>query len=152
MKRKASPILATPEEFTYECSTDKKTIKLLIVDDQPNFCSLLAEQAELWDYHCDISCQFASTGEEAKKLMQSWHPSVVLLDLHAAEESLELIRNWTGGISSVIATSSTCSKEIEETALAHGADAYVPKSENPDEIQHLMERIVNLAPTLAEVH
>lgn len=152
MKRKASPILSAPEEFTYECSTDKKAIKLLIVDDQPSFCSLLTEQAELWEFQYEISCQFASTGEEAKRLMQSWHPSVVLLDLHAAEESLELIRNWTGGMSSVIATSTTCSKEMEETALAHGADAYVPKSENPDELHHLMERIVNLAPSLPEVH
>ena len=49
------------------------------------------------------------------------------------------------GVTQVIVTSSDHSQEIQDSALAHGAVAYVSKSEDPEIVEQLLEWIVGLS-------
>jgi two-component system, NtrC family, response regulator AtoC len=152
MKRRIGPLLGSSEELGEESLLERKKVKLLIIDEQPWYGDVLKEHAEMChDY--DISCEVATTHEDVERLIRTWTPSVVMVDVHHTEiDSLDLIRKWEGGLHSVVAVSRERSKEIETSALSRGADAYVTKTENPDELQVLIERIAMLAPFLPELH
>jgi DNA-binding response OmpR family regulator len=127
----------------------RKRVRLLVVDDQTGYCELIREQIELCRHQFDFDCEFTSDHEVATQLLKTWVPSIVLLDIHLHNGSgFELLEKWKEGVSSLVVTSDGRSREIEQRALETGATAYITKTDDPDDIQDLLERIVNLAPEL----
>ena len=57
---------------------------ILVVDDQPDFCSAASKLLNLLGH----SCSTALTGQDALRKMRSEHPAIVLLDLRLGDESI----------------------------------------------------------------
>ncbi len=63
--------------------------KILIIDDQPEICQLLARAVETFGYEH----QMASDGHTAIALCRSWKPDIILTDIFMPEkDGLEVIR------------------------------------------------------------
>lgn len=132
---------------------DKKTVRLLVVDEQISFFDLLNEQAEVADVGADFSCAYTTSGLEALELIKSWAPSVVLLNAHLSEGfTPDLIERCCERHIQVIVTSDMVSASIEKSAKDWGADAFLVKSEDPDDLEHLIAEISARAPIITAQH
>lgn len=131
----------------------KKRVRLLVVDEQISFFDLLNEQAELSEAGADFACAYTTSGQEAFGLIKSWSPSVVLLNAHIPDASTyELIERCNERQIQVIVTSDIASSAIEKSAKDWGADAFLVKSEDPDDLEHLIAEISCRAPIISAHH
>lgn len=111
-------------------------IKLLIVDDEEEFTSTLAERLRLRHYDTRI----ASDGEVAVGKIQEERPDIVLLDLHipgmSGLEILTRIKAMDASIQVVILTGSV--GDIAELTMKAGAIDHMIK---PVDIENLLEKL-----------
>ncbi len=132
---------------------NRKQVRLLVVNDQDNYCALLREHVELNSHLYDIECRFVHSAGEALRIMSVWAPSVVLLDAFINDmNSFEFLRRCDGSHMPVVVVSAHGSIEIERSAMENGAAAYFPGSEDPDTLDHLIERIVHVASDRGQTH
>jgi CheY-like chemotaxis protein len=103
-------------------------IKILIVDDDKNIQDLYDEGLA----NTMFTKQFASDGEEALKIYDTWHPDVIVLDLlmpvMAGYAVLREIRQTRRDRSTIIimATASTDSQDIRD-CVTLGIQGYIIK-------------------------
>jgi DNA-binding response OmpR family regulator len=111
-------------------------IKLLIVDDEEEFTSALAERLRLRHYDTRV----ASDGEVAVGKIQEERPDIVLLDLHipgmSGLEILTRIQAMDASIQVIILTGSV--GDIAELAMKAGAADHMIK---PVDIEDLLEKL-----------
>lgn len=98
---------------------------ILIVEDEPNICNLIA--AALTSNHYKvITCK---TGKEAISLIPSHCPEIVLLDLGLPDidglEVIKQVRSWY--TMSIIVISARVDEKSKVSALDAGADDYITK-------------------------
>jgi CheY-like chemotaxis protein len=118
------------------CLTRKK-LKLLVVDRESQHCDLIRHCADILDGEFNCELQFASSGKKALSLIQSFEPNVVLIDVYMQDMTgFELLEQCCEGAAPVVITSKNCSDEIRDAAFEKGATLFVPKSDDPDEIEH----------------
>ena len=104
------------------------TKKVLIADDEPNIVASLEFLLE----HAGFEVKVARTGEDALKLVASFAPDAVLLDVMMPMKSgYEVCREIRAdrarcGVKIIMLTAKGGEAEIEQ-GLAAGADAYVTK-------------------------
>lgn len=131
----------------------KKHIRLLVVDDSPKFAQAIQEHAELFAFQCAIDCRAAVSEDEASNIMKSWSPNCVLLHLHLSEGSaFGMLRRWRDSLMTLVAVADQHSAFIEEAARTGGADAFYARSDNPDDVLHLLEEVVAHVPEAPLVH
>lgn len=129
----------------------RKQVRLLVVgdtqlDDNSDYYSHLQEYADLSRHVYDISYQFTASGTKAVELIGSWQPSVILVDAHLEDRhSFDVLQSGIDASVPVVVTSEFNSPEIEESAIANGAAAYLPKSDSPEDLEILLNRIAELA-------
>ena len=129
----------------------RKKVRLLVVGDDSQdkfdpYYSGLKECAELCAHIYDITCNFTTSGEKAVELLETWEPTVLLVDAHLHDMNcLDLVKHSCAGHVPVVVTSDHPSPEIAQSAKEQGAAAYIAKTENPDEFEMLLQRIVTLA-------
>jgi DNA-binding NarL/FixJ family response regulator len=147
LKTEPSPIqLAVGLMRKEELVQTRKTIKLLVVDEQDGYCDLIREHAEICSHHVDILCECVNTGKEAIEKIASWKPSVILLDAHLRDvNSFEVLESCREGRATVVVSSDFCSREIMDSARDHGASGYVTKSESPEEIEALLFELASVS-------
>jgi DNA-binding response OmpR family regulator len=112
--------------------------KILIVDDEPHI-RLLLEQAleELEDY--DVEFFSAENGERALELIEEEKPNLVFLDvmmpkMNGFDVCRTVKREWNmDGIHIIILTAKGQEYD-KEKGMEMGADRYLTKPFNPDEI------------------
>jgi DNA-binding NtrC family response regulator len=111
-------------------------IKLLIVDDEEEFTSALAERLRLRHYNTRV----ASNGEVAVGKIQEERPDIVLLDLHipgmSGLEILTRIQAMDASIQVIILTGSV--GDIAELTMRAGAIDHMIK---PVDIENLLEKL-----------
>ena len=111
-------------------------IKLLIVDDEEEFTSTLAERLRLRHYDTRV----ASNGEVAVGKIQEERPDIVLLDLHipgmSGLEILTRIKAMDASIQVIILTGSV--GDIAELTMKAGAVDHMIK---PVDIEDLLEKL-----------
>jgi DNA-binding response OmpR family regulator len=111
-------------------------VKLLIVDDEEEFTSTLAERLRLRHYDTSV----ASDGEVAVAKIQEERPDIVLLDLHipgmSGLEILTRIKAMDASIQVIILTGSV--GDIAELSLKAGAIDHMIK---PVDIENLLEKL-----------
>jgi DNA-binding NtrC family response regulator len=111
-------------------------IKLLIVDDEEEFTSTLAERLALRQYDTRV----ASDGEVALAKIQEERPDIVLLDLHIPGmnglEILTRIKAMDASIQVIILTGSV--GDIAELTMKAGAIDHMIK---PVDIENLLEKL-----------
>jgi DNA-binding response OmpR family regulator len=107
--------------------------KVLLVDDEPEFASTLAERLRLRG----MDAGTAASGEEALRLVESDPPHVVVLDVMmpglGGIEVLDRIKGRYPGIQVVLLTGMTCTIDSDE-ARRRGAFDCLMKPLNIDEL------------------
>jgi len=138
--------------------SNRKKVRLLIIGDgnaaeEQGYYAHLKECADLSSHIYEITYNFTQSGVEALKLIGSWEPTVILVDAHLDDmNSFDIVTHSRSQSVPIIVASDYKSTEIEESALSLGAAAYVSKSDNPDDVELLLERIAEIADELATRH
>lgn len=107
--------------------------RILIVDDEPAI--LRAVQTNLTRHGFAVAA--ATTGAEARDLLERWEPGVVLLDLGLPDEDGLAIIGWARARSElppIIVLSARTTEREKVTALTLGADDYLTKPFGMDEL------------------
>ena len=131
----------------------RKSVRLLVVDEQQGYFEQVRDYAELCSHQFDIECAYARTEVEARIKMKSFLPTVIMIDAHLPDVGdLRCIQDYQQGFAPVIVTSDHRSIEIEEAARENGAHAYVTKSDQPEELELLLFKISVIAGEIAEIH
>lgn len=103
--------------------------KIMIVDDDPNICEIVQAYCEREDF---IS-SYSYSGTEALKLLASFEPDLIVLDVLLANESgIDWCRNArTYTNAPIVFLSSREEDEVKISALSYGGDDYVTKPFSP---------------------
>jgi DNA-binding NtrC family response regulator len=110
-----------------------KKVAILVVDDEPNACKVLARILDLSGY----AAETALSGQEALQKARERFFEVVLLDLKLPDaDGLELFRSIKAAHSEteVIVTTGNAAQETAVAALREGAFAFLPKPLDMDEV------------------
>lgn len=103
--------------------------KIMIVDDDPHIC-------EIVQVYCDregFTSTFSHSGTEAMKLLTTFEPDLIVLDvLLANENGIDWCRNARNLTSApILFLSSQEEDEVKISALTYGGDDYVTKPFSP---------------------
>lgn len=103
--------------------------KIMIVDDDPNICEIIEAYCEREGF---IS-SYSYSGTEALKLLTSFEPDLIVLDVLLANESgIDWCRNArTYTNVPIVFLSSREEDEVKISALSYGGDDYVTKPFSP---------------------
>jgi DNA-binding NarL/FixJ family response regulator len=123
----------------------RKEIKLLVVDDQADHFEQIRTFADMYSSHFVIECKLAHDKDEANEVMAAWNPSVVLVDVHLIADAFNLIQEISHKGASVLAVSEARIPRLAETAQTYGAVGCLTKSDNPDDVEHLVGYIASIA-------
>ena len=114
--------------------SDTKTKKVLIVDDEPDFCDVLRDFLGSKGYEVAI----ALSGEEALLAYMQERPDVVLLDIKMpGMDGLETLRELKtiDPAASVIMVTAVRDSELGLQAIKEGAFEYITKPINPEYLE-----------------
>ena len=124
----------------------RKNVRLLVLDDQPEHFEELKEYAEMYNSAFKVECCLAGTNKDADEIIAKWGPSVVLFDVHSlGVDGTSWVRQISSSGLPVVAMSSRKSRDIEDSMISNGAASYILKSQNPDDLENLLEHIANIA-------
>ncbi|MGI6524478.1 MAG: response regulator [Bdellovibrionota bacterium] len=125
---------------------ERKHIRLLIVNEEEAYCNLVKEHIKLNDYCYDIECQCVPSGEAAVKAISNWGPNMVLLDMFISDmNGFDLLKYCNGTQTPVVVTSEEHLDQIEREVLEVGAADYFKADDDPDNMDYLLEKVVELA-------
>ncbi len=112
---------------------DAKDRRILVVDDDPDSLSIIAE-ALRWDGY---QVQTAISGAEGLDLIQRWNPDLILLDVNMPGmngiETLRDLRQRSLYVSVMFISGNTSTEHVIE-GLDSGGDDYIPKPFDPLEL------------------
>lgn len=105
------------------------THKIMIVDDDPNICEIVQVYCEREGF----ICSYSYSGTEAMKLLKSFEPDLIILDvLLANENGIDWCRNARSYTNApIVFLSSREEDEVKISALSYGGDDYVTKPFSP---------------------
>lgn len=105
------------------------TIKIMIVDDDAHICEIVQVYCEREGFHTS----YAHSGAEAMRLLISFQPDLIVLDVMLANENgidwCKNARNYTNA--PIVFLSSHEEDEVKISALSYGGDDYVTKPFSP---------------------
>ncbi|HLG99562.1 MAG TPA: response regulator [Bryobacteraceae bacterium] len=128
--------------------------RILLAEDNPGDVLLFREALRLSNLSCDLVV--AEDGEKALHLLQNTsaapngaRPDVIVLDINLPKRSGQDVLQWVRGNGSfattpVIVLTSSASPEDRTRALELGANLYVQKSSDLDEIFEIGQTISRL--------
>lgn len=123
----------------------RKEVKLLVVDDCCDHFEQIQSHAEMYSSQFNVQCRLAEEVDDAKKTVDEWKPTVILVDTHVIGEALDLIRALSQMGPAVVAMSEHRIPELVETCQSYGAVGYFSKSNNPDDIENLIAYIASVS-------
>jgi DNA-binding NtrC family response regulator len=116
--------------------------KILIVDDNPHMCNLLADILEIFNYQ-GIK---AKDGEEALVFLKKDNYDMVITDLRMPNlggmDLLKTIKDEKPFLPVVVITAFGKS-DTQQDVLAAKADGYLAKPFKVDEIENLLKKLLN---------
>jgi DNA-binding NarL/FixJ family response regulator len=123
----------------------RREVKLLVVDDHSDHFEQIQAFAEMYSSQCVIECKRAQDKVEAQRVMDTWEPSVVLVDVHLVSDAFNLIQEMSLKGAPVVALSEGHIPHLPETARTYGAVGCLTKSDNPDDVEQLLGYIASIA-------
>jgi two-component system response regulator AtoC len=112
--------------------------RVLIVEDEAQVAALLSETLS----HLGYTPEVATTGTDALRLLDTFEPDVVLLDLALpempGEAVLDHVRQTKPGLP-VIMVTGNADAELARRTLARGAFDYVTKPFNLEQLSRVLE-------------
>lgn len=124
--------------------------KVLIVEDEENERTGLAELASLWGFKCET----ARDGVEALEKIESWSPSIVVTDLMMPRmDGMELLRHVAGlpQECKVIVMTAHGSVDNAVEAMKIGAYDYIQKGGDPTRLRTILKHAVSQRDTEREL-
>ncbi|MEN0046689.1 MAG: response regulator [Bacteroidota bacterium] len=123
-------------------------LKILIVDDEPHIRILLEQTLEDLEDH-DVEILIAENGQEAYDIMKAKEPQLVFLDVMMPKmngfEVCEKIRSEVPSSKIYIILLTAKGQEADkEKGLLLGANEYITKPFDPDEIMEKAMEILNV--------
>ena len=120
---------------------------LLLVDDDPTDAMLV--ELALAELHLDVELETIREGTEALKRLQSgFCPDLLLIDLHmphmSAVELLEALQDCFPP-TRVVVWSASPTRGLEERILALGAEAFLPKPPQFEELVAVLSQLLESA-------
>jgi ActR/RegA family two-component response regulator len=130
----------------------RKEVKLLVVDDHGEHFAQLQAAAEVFNVDFSIECKLVSSVEDALQMTNTWHPSVVLIDLHVVATALELLTQISEIGPSVVATSESRIADMPEKVARYGAVGYFTKADSSEDVESVLSYIASLAAPAPVTH
>jgi DNA-binding NarL/FixJ family response regulator len=130
----------------------RKEVKLLVIDDHADHFEQIKAHAEMYSTQFLMECKLVDGSEDAKATVETWKPTVVLVDTHAIDEALDLIECLAQMGPAVVAMSEVRIPELAKTCQTYGAVGYFAKSNNPDEVESLISYVASVAATEVVSH
>jgi len=130
----------------------RRNVKLLVVDDHSDHFEQIRTFAEMYSSQFVIECRLAQDEREAHQVVEAWHPSVVLVDVHLISDALTLIQEISHKGASVVAVSEARIPQLAETTQMYGAVGCLTKSDNPDDVEQLMGYVASIAASSVVSH
>lgn len=131
----------------------RRTVKLLVVDSQPDFFQNISECAELCSHEIFVECEFADSQRKAESRIASWAPNLVLIDAHVQNGSSFTILDYCKRQASpVVVMSDKHSSAIEDSARARGAVGYITKSNNLEDLERTLHELAEVSEALGNIH
>jgi DNA-binding NtrC family response regulator len=124
--------------------------KVLIVEDEENERTGLAELASLWGFKCETACD----GVEALDKIESWSPAIVVTDLMMPRmDGMELLRRVAGlpQECKVIVMTAHGSVDSAVEAMKIGAYDYIQKGGDPTRLRTILKHAVSQRDTEREL-
>lgn len=116
-----------------------KNVRLLVLDETAQYSHDIEECARLTYTGYRLEVRYADSEQCANELSKHWEPSVVIVDAYLPKnDSFTLLESYRAKQVPVIMASATLSHDIENSARARGASAYVEKSESFDDLEGLL--------------
>jgi DNA-binding response OmpR family regulator len=111
----------------------KKGPKILVIDDEKEFCALLQEFFEDEGYSVEVSYD----GEAGLEKARSFEPDIILLDIRMPHmNGIEALKKIKGFFSApVICVSAITNSETVKECLNNGATAYIFKPIDLDDLK-----------------
>ena len=119
--------------------TNKKA-KILIVDDEVEYCSLMREY-----FSDNYEVETANNGQEALSKLKGFHPDCILLDLKMPEmDGLETLKSikLSHPDMKIIMVSASGTVNKTEQCLKEGALDYILKPIDLDELEDKIESVL----------
>lgn len=122
--------------------------KILIVDDEPHIRLLIEQTLEDLEDH-GVELLLATNGEEALDIIQAERPPLVFLDvmmpkINGFEVCHTVKREWELHDVYVVMLTAKGQESDRQKGEAVGADTYVTKPFDPDELLELTEQVLGL--------
>lgn len=134
-----------PTSIDLKTTDFRKDIRLLVVDDNDEHFEQICHITEMYNPEYKVECQRAESIQEVTSQGGGSVSTVVLLDIHILTDALHIIQQLSHQGYPVIATSSVRLPHIAETAQQYGAVGYFNKSDNPDDIEALVDFVASVA-------
>ena len=113
-------------------------VRILIVDDDEEYCRLLAGQLSSWGF----SPRYISDARECMNEFVVYRPHIVLLDVRLPhKDSLELLRSMltSNPHVAVVMISAYVDQQVAKKAIALGACDYIPKPTGGEELRRAIQ-------------
>lgn len=123
----------------------RREVKLLVVDDHSDHFEQIQAFAEMYSSQCVIECKRAQDKVEAQRVMDTWEPSVILVDVHLVSDALGFIQEMSLKGAPVVALSEGHIPHLPEIARTYGAVGCLTKSDNPDDVEQLLGYVASIA-------
>ncbi len=114
--------------------------KVLIVDDDRTTVKLLRTLLELDGFDVAI----AAFGSEVNKILDEFQPDILLVDYHLSDTNgAEILRELRRGPYAHLPVVMASGLDVETEVMEAGADHFLVKPFEPDELPGLFRRLIN---------
>lgn len=122
--------------------------RILVVEDLPENRAPLVQLLQSVGYEAQV----AANGLEALTLNQSWHPHLILMDLHLPQMSgLEATQVIKADPAAPIIIALTAQAYVENEAKQAGCDGFIPKPYLVEEILHTLAEYLGATYTYQDI-
>ena len=134
------PLNPFGSEYLEIVGDSRKEIRLLVIDEQRDYFQTIQDYAEMCSHEYSIECTFACEEDITDKLY-SWHPSLVIVDAYVGKDAFSVVKKCRDAGVSVIVVSETLIPEVEISLKDLGANGYLSKSQDPDDMDFILAYI-----------
>ncbi len=134
-----------PTSIDLKTTDFRKDVRLLVIDDSEDHFEQICHVTEMYNPEYNVACERAESCQSLFAQEGGSQPTVVLLDIHILSDALTIIQQLSHQGIPVVATSAVRLPNIAETAHQYGAVGYFNKSDNPDDIEALIDFVAAVA-------
>lgn len=134
-----------PTSIDLKTTDFRKDVRLLVIDDSEDHFEQICHVTEMYNPEYNVACERAESCQSLLEQEDSSKATVVLLDIHILSDALTVIQKLSHKGIPVVATSAVRLPQLAETAQQYGAVGYFNKSDNPEDIEALVDFVAGVA-------